>query len=276
MARLAVGGLVRDIDVVVLDKDGTLIDFDKAWGGRLARGIAAVTHAATGGRANAVISGQAHATRGGQALSDALYRTLGGDAANGAIMPDGPYVSASIADTGVMAATVLYQAGVDWHGALAIVEQALLPILRAPPEPSEIAGVGDVRAKLSALKAAGLGIAVATNDERLATLGCLDLLGITGLLDGIVCAGDAGLAAKPAPDGLLHIARTLGVPVRRLAMVGDSIGDMLTGRAAGVGLTVGVLSGPATAAQLRPHADALAADIHALSVVDRQARSSAP
>lgn len=253
MARLLVGGLVREIDVIVLDKDGTLIDFDKAWGGRLARGIAAMVASANGG----------------QNLKSALYSTLGGNPCDGAILPDGPYVSASIAETGIMAATVLYQAGVEWHVALAIVEKTLLPILKSPPVASEVAGVGDVRARLAVLKAAGVGLAVATNDERTATTACLDLLGITDLLDAVVCADDVGLAAKPAPDGLLHIARTLGVPARRLAMVGDSVGDMLTGRAAAAGLLVGVLSGPAVAAQLAPHADVVVADIHALEVDGR-------
>jgi phosphoglycolate phosphatase len=252
MARLRVGDLVREIDVIVLDKDGTLIDFDKAWAGRLARGIDAITSSA----------------KGGKNLRSALFRTLGGNPADGAILPDGPYVSASIGDTGIMAATVLYQAGVDWHGALAIVEQTLLPILKASPEPSEISGIGDVRGKLRTLKSAGIGLAVATNDERTATLACLELLGISDLLDAIVCAGDAGLAAKPAPDGLLYIAKGLGVPAKRLAMVGDSVGDVLTGRAAAAGLTVGVLSGPATAAQLAPHADVVVADIHALRTGD--------
>lgn len=255
MARLKVGDLVREIDLIVLDKDGTLIDFDKAWGGRLARGIAAMVAF--------VKDGQNLKTTH---LRSSLYRTLGGNPSNGAILPDGPYVSASIADTGIMAATVLYQAGIDWHGALAIVEKALLPILKAPPELSEIAGIGDVRARLKTLKSAGFALAVATNDERTATLACLELLGISDLLDAIVCAGDAGLASKPAPDGLLHIAKTVGVPVQRLAMVGDSVGDILTGRAASAGLTVGVLSGPAISAQLAPHADVVVADIHALGV----------
>ncbi len=259
MARLVVGDLVREIDVVVLDKDGTLIDFDKAWGGRLARGIAAMVASAKG----------VTSAKGGKNLKSALYRTLGGDPANGAILPDGPYVSASIADTGIMAATVLYQAGVEWHDALAIVEQTLLPILKAPPVANEIAGIGDVRGRLRTLKLAGIKLAVATNDERTATLACLVLLGISDLLDAIVCAGDAGLAAKPAPDGLLHIAKILGAPAQRLAMIGDSIGDVLTGRAAAAGLTVGVLSGPATAAQLAPHADIVVADIHALRVENR-------
>ena len=59
-------------------------------------------------------------------------------------------------------------------------------------------------------------------------------------------ADDADLASKPAPDGLLHIARTLGVAADRLAMVGDTATDMRAGRSAGVGLVVGVLSGLAT------------------------------
>lgn len=251
MARLAVGGLVREIDVIVLDKDGTLIDFHKAWGGRLVRGVRSIRRLA-GGDAT---------------LEAALFRTLGGNPGDGSVLPDGPYVSASIADTGLMAATVLYQSGVDWHRSLAIVAETLLPVLTAPPQAEEIQGIGDVRRTLQRLKASGLRLAVATNDERPTTLAGLARLEIDDLIDAIVCAGDPGLAAKPSPDGLVHIARTFDVPASRLAMVGDSAGDMITGRAAGVGVNVGVLSGPGTADSLAPHADIIVADIHALGVI---------
>jgi len=147
---------------------------------------------------------------------------------------------------------------------LALVEGEMMPVLKAPPARHEIGGIGDVRSRLALLRDAGIALAVATNDERAATLAGLDALGVLDLLDAVVCAGDPGLAAKPAPDGLLHIARTMGVTAERMAMVGDSVSDLLTGRAAEVGLTVGVLSGPATQALLEAHADVVVADIHAL------------
>jgi|SRR6516164_2151209 phosphoglycolate phosphatase-like HAD superfamily hydrolase len=103
--------------------------------------------------------------------------------------------------------------------------------------------------------------------NKAGTLAELRLLGISDAVDAIVSADD-GLASKPAPDGLLHIARTLGVAANRLAMVGDTEIDMLAGRSAGVGLVIGVLSGLGTADHLAPLADAVVPDIHALSVGD--------
>lgn len=254
MPRLEVAGLVRDIDVVVFDKDGTLIDFDKAWSGRLRRAITAACDQA----------GFEAGKRG--ELEAALYRTLGAEPATGAMFPDGPYVSASIVEACTIAAAVLYQSGQPWQRSQAIAATAMRPVFAGVPLPSELATIGDVTGLLTRLRAAGLRLAITTNDERAGTMAGLAALGIASKFDVLVCADDAGLAPKPAPDALLHIARVLGAHPARLAVVGDSVGDLRAGRAAGAGLIIGVSSGPATAALLAPHADAVVADIHALSV----------
>lgn len=254
MARMTAGGLVREIDCVVFDKDGTLIDFHPAWRGRLVRAIAAVCERAD-------LKDPA-----GSNLRDALYRALGAEPSSGRMFPDGPYVSASIAEACTIASTVLYQWGVSWPRAKAIVDAQMRPIFVAVPLDEELVAIGDVAGLLQRLRRASVRVAIATNDEREGTLAGLEALGIAGLFDAIVCAGDAGLMVKPAPDGLLHIARCLGLRPERLAMVGDAVSDLTAGRAAGAGLIVGVLSGPATAAHLEPHADVVVADVHALGI----------
>ena len=263
MPKLEAGGLVRDIDIVVFDKDGTLIDFDRAWSGRLTRGIAAI-----GASASADLAGRAREREAcnleARKLEAGLYATLGGDPVSGRIVRDGPYVSASIVDTCTIAATVLYQAGLPWSRCEAIVAEAFRPILASPVLPGELRGIGDVAGLFGRLKAAGFRLAVATNDERISTRSGLEALGVAPLLDAVVCADDAGLAPKPAPDGLLHIARTLQVVPGRLAIIGDAVSDLRAGRAAGAGLVVGVVSGPSTARQLRLFADVVVDDIHAL------------
>lgn len=251
MPRLFAGDLVRDIDVVVLDKDGTLLDFDVAWRRRLAHSIRAVAEAARSDDAR---------------LIAALHRALGSAGENGAFLPDGPYLSARLADKAVIVATVLYQFGIDWQRARSLAHSRFLPILSEPPQAHEIRGIGDVSARLRLFRASGAGIAIATNDGRDATVAALGYLGIVDLIDLLVCGGDAGIASKPAPDGLLHIARSLAVPPRRLAMIGDAIGDMMAASSAGAGLKVGVLSGPSGIAQLRDHADVVVPDLHALTM----------
>jgi phosphoglycolate phosphatase len=54
---------------------------------------------------------------------------------------------------------------------------------------------------------------------------------------------------------VLTICRTLAIAPARTVMVGDNPDDLRMGRAAGVGLVVGVLSGVSPVALLRPYAD---------------------
>ena len=64
-------------------------------------------------------------------------------------------------------------------------------------------------------------------------------------------------APKPAPDVIHAFAGLTGLAPAEIAMVGDNRHDMQTGRAAGAGLLVGVLSGTGTRAALAPLADVL-------------------
>jgi phosphoglycolate phosphatase-like HAD superfamily hydrolase len=249
MPLVTVGSLSREIDVAVFDKDGTLIDFHRLWWGKLETGIAALV-AATGG---------------GPALEEMLYHTMGAEPARKLIKPDGPYAAASIAKTGTIAATVLHQWGMAWHEAEELVARRFETIMAEPAGPDDIRPIGDLVGLFRRMKVAGISVAISTNDNREASEASLRLLGIEGLVDAMVC-GDDALPSKPAPDQLLHIAQKLGASPARLLMAGDTVGDLLSGRAAGAGLVVGVLSGAGERRVLEPHADVLAADVHAIGV----------
>ena len=80
----------------------------------------------------------------------------------------------------------------------------------------------------------------------------------TDLVSVDVTALDAdGRPIKPAPDAILALCQQLGVVPAQVAMVGDTAADLRMGRAAGVGLAVGVLSGVGSADLLAPLADVL-------------------
>ena len=84
----------------------------------------------------------------------------------------------------------------------------------------------------------------------------LAALGVAGWVEAIVAADD-GVRVKPAPDMVLHLAASLGVRPERCAVIGDAPKDLVMGRAGGVGLVVGVLSGVGTEADLSGLADVL-------------------
>jgi phosphoglycolate phosphatase-like HAD superfamily hydrolase len=125
------------------------------------------------------------------------------------------------------------------------------------PDPVALARpLADLPALFGALRARGLRIAVATTDDRAPTLATLEALGIAPLVDALAC-GDDGRPIKPAPDAILALCQQLGVAPAQAAMVGDTTADLRMGRAAGAGLTIGVLSGVGSAELLAPLADLL-------------------
>jgi phosphoglycolate phosphatase len=88
-------------------------------------------------------------------------------------------------------------------------------------------------------------------------------LALTGAVDALVCADD-GIPVKPAPDMVLRLCAELGIEPSRTAVVGDSAADLRMGRAAGVGLVVGVLTGVGARSDLEPQADAVIGSVEGL------------
>ena len=90
-----------------------------------------------------------------------------------------------------------------------------------------------VREMLEAIRAAGLAMGVMTGKGRRTADITLRELGWADLFPAVI-TGDEAVRPKPAPDGVLEVARLLGVEPSRCAFVGDSPGDVKAGRAAGM------------------------------------------
>ena len=233
----ALGARLAGIDLVVFDKDGTLIDFDRMWSGwsaELVRKVAAATD---------------------PAMVGPLSRALGLDAAD-RIVPGSPLAATPMGHLRALTVETLLAAGLSPDAAEAAVAASW-----DPPDPVALAHpLTDLQALFGGLRARRIRIALATADDRAPTEATLAGLGIADLVDAITCADD-GLPVKPAPDGILHLCRELGVAPARTAMVGDSVSDVAMGRAAGAGLVVGVLSGVGTSADLALDADVIVPSI---------------
>lgn len=216
MPIVTINNLDFDVDLIVFDKDGTLIDLD-VWGHQLEKWGRLLQQEC--------------------ALSDAdlheLYAQLGYDFAQQTLKPDTPIVVASIDQILTIGAFFLHTRGTAWTAAEQIVHAAADRSLSAPPEPQMIQPIGDVLGTMQRLQTHGIRIGIATSDDRAPTEFTIELLGIGSLVEAVVCADDP-IPMKPAPDGLLHIGQQVGVQPARMLMVGDSMGDMVCGRAAGV------------------------------------------
>jgi len=250
VSLLRVGGVSFEAGLVVFDKDGTLLDFEFMWGTLLRSLVAALVAGAPGA----------------ETLMAALYNDVGYDARVGRTLPQSPWAMATTDQVLTILAATLCRHGRPWLVAEAAVrtEWALLS------SPAALARLvrptGDLVALFTRLQAAGIRTAVDTTDDRRATEQALQLLGIAELVDWSAC-GDDVLPSKPSPDRLLMTCQRLNVPAVRTVMVGDTAFDLLMGRQARVGLTVGVLTGAGNRATLAPYADVILETLDQIAVV---------
>jgi phosphoglycolate phosphatase len=220
------------IDLIIFDKDGTLIDFGRMWAG-WAETLAASLGAAAG-----------------RPVDEPLFAMLGYDPVARAVRVGGGLAATPMARLRERTVTVLVDAGLTDAEA----ERAVAAAWHAPDPVALAHPIGDVGGLFRSLRADGRRIAIATTDDRAPserTLGALDLL---DAIDGLACADD-GLSVKPAPEMVLHLCAAIGVTPDRTAVVGDSPADLRMARAAGAGLAVGVLTGVGDQADLEPLAD---------------------
>ena len=232
MTILKVGRPGFDPAVIIFDKDGTLIDFDAMWG-------VWVTELADRLEAGSGLS-----------VREALFAALGFDAVRGRVRAEGKLAVTPMATLHTLTIRVMRNCGLAAEAAGAVVSQAW----RVPDPVALARPLAHLPTLFSALQRDGIRIAVATTDDRSSTLATLAGLGVGQWIDALVCADD-GLPVKPAPDMVRAICESLKVPAARAVVVGDSEADMLMGKRAGAGLTVGVLSGLSEIEALRPHAD---------------------
>ena len=117
---------------------------------------------------------------------------------------------------------------------------------------------------IRALKSRGLKIAFTTGFAPTTAKSILKSLGWSDLADVVLTPEDAG-RGRPAPDlVLMSVIRTKTSSVAATVVVGDTESDAASGRAAGAGLVVGVLTGSRDEETLR----AGGADLVLASVAD--------
>lgn len=97
---------------------------------------------------------------------------------------------------------------------------------------------------LETFAASGIRNAVASNREQSSTLAILRHLGIVeNYIDAEFVACPPGHLSKPNPHQLQFLIKSAGILPNRAIMVGDTPGDIIAGKNAGVKATVGFTKG---------------------------------
>lgn len=223
---------------ILFDKDGTLLDFDATWRGFL-------------------LDALVQAAPGDPALQRRLGDVAGLDPETGRFRPGSPIVAGSTAEVAALWAPLLPGRAAR-EIELEIDARAAAAVTRGP-----MAAARDLPGLLAGLRARGMALGIATHDSERAARAHMRGLASLEAFD-FIAGYDSGHGLKPGPGMVLAFAAAAGIRPAEVAMIGDSLHDLGAGRAAGAGLVVGVLTGPARECDLAPHADRVIPSIELL------------
>lgn len=222
-----------EIQGIIFDKDGTLFDFTATWGAWCARFIKTIAN-------------------GDPDLMPRLADVLGYDLNHGTIRPDAIIIAQT---NGQIAAQILLLfPDMNLAGILAQMDAHAIGVQQVQATP--------LLPLLTALRARGLALGLVTNDSEASARAHLAEADIDALFDFIV-GYDSGHGGKPAPGPLLAFAQSCRIDPVKCVMVGDSVHDLVAGRAAGM-RAVGVLTGIADRDELAPYAHVVLTSIAGL------------
>lgn len=218
------------INGILFDKDGTLIDFQSTWVPLYQEASLSV---AGGCRQRAV----------------KMLVASGYDEAKKRVLPNTVLAQGSNDE---IAAAWLPYAPESARG-VENLSEAIEKIFNARIS-SYAVPVTDLKKLFTALKNRNLKLGVATSDSADGARNTLEQFGVMGQLD--FCAGfDSGFGPKPETGMVEGFASATNLAVSEIMVVGDSSHDMEMGRAAGVGKTVAVLTGPCSRQEFCDEAD---------------------
>jgi phosphoglycolate phosphatase len=239
LSVLLISGIERgDVEpmpvcAVLFDKDGTLVDFEATWG-------------------EATLAVLRHLADGDADMYQRLVALARIDPASARFHPASPIIAGSAADFGPDWADTLGLPG----GAAFFAEIDRLYRTYAGTSLTPIAGAIDAVKRLAAY---GVPLGLATNDAEASARDHLDAFGILDRF-AFVAGYDSGHGPKPQPGMVLAFAEHVGCRPSEVALLGDSLHDLHTARAAGA-LAVAVTTGLARVEDLAPHADIVAPDL---------------
>ena len=219
----------QSIRAILLDKDGTLVDFHATWMPATVRAAHALC-----------AEHEAPAREAERLLELAGYDVASERCAPGALISGGTTRALAKAWDSALGTG-------DAPGIEAYLEALFEREVRDAPV--AVDGLAEV---LGRLRARGLTLGVATMDTERGAHATLGRLGIDALFD-FVCGFDSGHGEKPGP-GMVHaFCAASAVEPHEVAVVGDTTHDCAMGASAGAALVIGVLTGATGREALTPH-----------------------
>lgn len=233
------------VRALLLDKDGTLLDYAKTW-------VPINRRVAT------------YAAGGDDELRDQILSRGGHDPVTDSVAAGSLFAGAGLEGivshmldvAGARAPADLYE-----HSARAFREGGA----------SGAVLIDGIREAMEDLVELGLVLGIATNDTADGLAASLGRYGVIDLC-AFTCGCDSGHGVKPSPGMVDAFCRAVDMPASAVAVVGDSIHDLEMAHRAGAG-RIAVLSGTSGHDDLAPHADLVLDSVRDLPALFSHRRS---
>ncbi len=224
------GPKIFNTELIIFDKDGTLVDFKSTWlpifEDRL-QNIIKLTGLSSE-RANLFIR--------------KCHRAFGITLKRKHIDPKGPFPYSTRFEDEIIFADTLYSIKIPWEKArentrraIDISEKRLSRVELARP-------VRNLKRVIETIYGTGIKLAIATADHTEIAEQTMERFEIKNYFHAIV-GSDTVKNGKPHPEMIEYICKNLSVTKEKTVIIGDTITDMIMGRKARVGLLVGVIEG---------------------------------
>jgi len=248
MVKLTAGNKSIDCELVIFDKDGTLVDLTQVlFGLARARRLAVEEH-------------------GRREVADLWEKAMGVDLSDDKMDYSGPLATARRQQEVLIAAACFYLKGHSWEEAQKHAQKAYDEADERMKPPFGTVLLPGIEITLEQMKAHGLKLAIASTDTHKRIARSFEALGIAMLFDAFVGDDDV-VNGKPAPDMIVEAIKRTGCTSEQTVMIGDSISDIRMGRNAKVQASIGVLTGSTKKKKLEQFADAIVSSVAELRVL---------
>lgn len=240
-----------DIDGILFDKDGTILDFRSLW---IDWSRDVIRH----------ISDEINL---GGDLERQLSASIGVDWESGSWDVKGPLAIGTTQDLISILAHQLYKVDIPWNAAFSLVTNVVIKVNENINWKNRVKEVPGLETFLEKCRAHQLKLGVVTSDDHQNAVHHLKLLGIDSYFTAII-GGDQVTQAKPFPESAEKACHEMELEPQKSIVIGDSDGDMILGNNIGAKANIGIIQ-ESNETDHFIHADHLVHTYEAISLVNQ-------
>jgi len=248
MVKLTAGNKSIDCELVIFDKDGTLVDLTRVlFGLARARRLTVEEH-------------------GRREVADLWEKAIGIDLSHDKMDYAGPLATTPRQQEMLIAAACFYLKGYSWEEARKHAQKAYDEADERMEPPFSTVLLPGVEATLKQIRAQGVKLAIASTDTHKRIASSFEALGVAMLFDAFIGDDDV-VNGKPAADMIVEAMKRTSCTPEQTVMVGDSMSDMCMGKNAKVKACIGVLTGSTKKKRLELVADVIISSVSELRIL---------